>query len=875
MEESSQRQSSELNKTKIAYGIMSVSTIILDDKIVWSDKQIGAVVELVMDGWIESDSALRSRVCGLLEATFTASQLLRSLGALTTARFLQSPQVGADLCLAVLRQLSHTPQKTEPPMDQEPTDRGIKDWSLMLWYCEQLRIPSLFASSSSIQDSETDHAAANAFVKKVPAFLEAIGHILRLQLIDNTYTLHRVIIACAAFTNSKDLWNRLDPSSSKASLTLSQENLKLIYTTTPWSISPDSVNSSSSSSSTTATTFLDKRVLIKIPGSFSDHVIQILEKELRPCFTHTKAEKVASRAQATIEHHQERLRQTPLVQMLDGPRTSGSDDENDDEDGVSLSDGIVTTRKSNAELIRVHQPQKLLQPNQKPIPSQRILIAPVTDTPNDEEEVWMATDDVTSMTATTAAVDISSQPKRWNSNFLESVPVAEWCAQQTIQDPSRIHEVFMVLVGPILALTEALQPRYRIRGLDVLTRFLLQYYDVDGQTSGIQQQYQQQHPVPSSKKKPSPATLAQAKMRNRKKLVQPTLKRPAVDPRIWIKIFERTGLDQVLERSVKPLLGPLQMGMAPTFSSNAVLDPLEDDDEDSSLQGTHAAFRAYLTLILVNTEPEDQPTSLSEHSTITLGHRLATSASISGGSHGVQVSDLDALTVENLFLHGILASFRKANPTKAYRTAVLGWIKILVAPVISFEFIRDQLRELGTLNVTMLQTHQSDSQEQGQTRQLFQGIFGMGRVTIKYLPTLVDHICHILEFPLPSSPASVREESLKLACAASDALRAVMEVSRARIPRYRGKIMAAIASCWANSRIFVANAKHSPDQKRASQEQALLDRSLVHAMRLCTELCQPRGTGADGKAGMGLKMDLEVLRELDTSIFDPLFAFET
>ncbi|KAG0300382.1 hypothetical protein BGZ98_009217 [Dissophora globulifera] len=837
---------------------MSVSTIILEDKIVWSDKQIGAVVELVMDGWIESDSAQRSR----------------SLGALTTARFLQSPQVGADLCLAVLRQLSHTPQKTEPLMDQEPTDQGIKDWSLMLWYCEQLRIPSLFASASSIQDSETDRATANAFVKKVPAFLEAIGHILRLQLIDNTYTLHRVIIVCAAFTSSKDLWSRLDPSSSKASLTLSQENLKLIYTTTPWSISPDSVNSSSSSSSITATTFLDKRVLIKIPGSFSDHVIQILEKELRPCFTHTKAEKVASRAQTTIELHQERLRQTPLVQMLDGPRTSGSDDENDDEDGVSLSEGIVTTRKSNAELIRVHQPQKPLQPNQKLIPSQRILIAPVTDTPNDEEEVWMATDDVTSMTATTAAVDLSSQPRRWDSNFLESVPVAEWCAQQTIQDPSRIHEVFMILVGPILALTEALQPRYRIRGLDVLTRFLLQYYDVDSQTSDVQQQRQQQHPAPSSKKKPSPATLAQAKMRNQKKVVQPALRRTAVDPRIWIKIFERTGLDQVLERSVKPLLGPLQMGMAPTFSSNAVLDPLEDDDEESSLQGTHAAFRAYLTLILVNTEPEGQPTSLSEHSTITLGHRLATSASISGGSHGVQVSDLDALTVENLFLHGILASFRKANPTKAYRTVVLGWIKILVAPVISFKFIQDQLRELGTLNVAMLQTHQSASQEQEQTR-LFQGIFGMGQVTIKYLPTLVDHTCHILEFPLPSSPASVREESLKLACAASDALRAVMEVSRARIPRYRGKIMAAIASCWANSRIFVANAKHSPDQKQASQEQELLDRSLVHAMRLCTELCQPRGTDADGKAGMGLKMDLEVLRELDTSIFDPLFAFET
>jgi hypothetical protein len=503
---------------------------------------------------------------------------------------------------------------------------------------------------------------------------------LSLQ-VDNPYTLHRLIIACAAFTNKKDLWNRLEPSVSSESTTKALENLQVLYQTTPWSVSnnPD----------TPAT-----RDSVTIPGSFSDQVIDVLEKEIRPCFTNVKAEKIANRAQRTIAAHQEKLRQ-PLPIIED---TQDSDD--------AFVDIVLPGNKG---LIQQ-------QPTKGSLSSQRIQIASVTDTPNDEEDTWTALDDSSSSTVSGAL-----QPKRWNVNFLEAVPVVEWCARQPIQDTSRIHEVFMLLVGPILAMADSTQVLYRGRGLDLLTGFLIQYHDYSGLNSA----------------------------RNR---------RP-VDSRIWIKIFEKTGLDQVLERALKPLLVPMQLGDAVQEADDTLTDI-------AGMEQVNMAFRAYLTLILVNTEPGSKPVSAT-----------APPQPVSFDMAPTEGADLNRLTIQNLFLHGILGCFLRARVSKEYRTLILEWMVVLVRPVIALDFIWDQVdQQTQLLNVTLPTSDTSKiSSEKG-----FQGIYGMGRRTIKYLPTLVGHLCDILEIPFPPSPAAIRLESLDLARKAVDALIAVMEVSKPR-----------------------------------------------------------------------------------------------
>ncbi|KAI8596471.1 hypothetical protein EDD21DRAFT_388134 [Dissophora ornata] len=844
MEEPPKLENLAQDRMKIAAGILVLANLAMgkEDGIVselsatnaWDIKRVNAIVGWVMEGWIISEATQRTRICELLANSFTGTLMVQALGSLTTFQFPQSPQDGAEFSQVVLRQLSkkHEEQKRATVLtSQAPAVPAIKDWALVLWLCDQLRIPSVFASESSLQDSKEGRATADKFIRTVPTLLECIGHVLEIQSVDNTYTLHRVIIACAAFTNSKDIWNRLHHSISNKTKDLAHENLKTIYQSTPWSAS--TVSNAPFNATPSSTSKDDRKNIVMIPGTFSDHIIQILEREIRPSFTHAKAQKVTDRAQTTITLHQERMRQP--IQMI--------------EESSPTPSAEIVSISNNKDIARQQQ-------QQRPASSQRFKIAPVTDTPNDEEEIWTALDNEPSNSATTATSSPSSLiPRKWNTNFLESVPVAEWCAQQPIQDPSRIHEVFMILVTPILAMTDAPERQYRIRGLDLLTRFLIQYHN---------QGY------------PSSSSVTSAAQRRRQENL-----------RVWIKIFERTGLDQVLERSLKPLLGPLQMGIASTAS--AAIGGPEDDSGSETIQ---AAFRAYLTLVLVNTEPSDRPASVTDR------HNAASSPSSVNGSNtraAAGQSDSNALTVENLFLHGILASYRKANPTKEYRTLILGWLKILVAPVISFDFIREQMQmphrrqgplsvvpQNGDEDVSTLQEQQDQMQQQGEH---FQGIFGVGSTTIKYLPTLVEHTCNLLEIPLPSSPVDVRQESLKLANAAADALRAIMEVSRPRVPRYRGKIMSAVASCWANSRIFsLLDLKTSmpPTASVAkgplSQEQARLDQSLISTMQLCIKICQPKIIASDSvgttAASSGLEMDLKVLRELDPSVFEPLFALE-
>ncbi|KAF9109785.1 hypothetical protein BGX27_007204 [Mortierella sp. AM989] len=524
-----------------------------------------------------------------------------------------------------------------------------------------------------------------------------------------------------------------------------------------------------------------------IPGSFSSNVIQIIEREIRPCFSHVKAQKLVDRAQTTIANYQEKIKQ------LDAPKV-------DDVQERSTEIKVI----GNRDLVRQQQ-------QDRHVSSQRIAIAPVTDTPNDEEEVWSAMDDET----TPPNSHLTGQPQSWDKTFLGSIPVIEWCAQQPIQDPSRIHEVFMLLVGPILAMTDSLQFRHRIRGLNLLTDFLIQYHDYSGSST---------------------------KSNLRKE----------VDSRIWIKIFEKTGLDQVLERSLKPLLSPLQTALTqvPALGSDGDNTSLENNNDE--LEAISAAFRAYLSLILVNTEKGEKPTSASEHSRPITAY---------GGNEGANTTPL---TVENLFMHAVLGSFKRANPSKEYRTLILEWAKILVSPVISSDFLHEHTQRRQLSLSVVPKTDITDATKERN----FQGVYGMGSLTIKYLPTLILYICEILDFPFPSSPPSERLKSLDLAWRASSALCAIMEVSRPRIPRYRGKILASISSCWANSRIFPLETK-APS--KLSELQLRLDQSLIKGMQLCIEICKLK---IAEDANNGLEIDLKILQGLDPSVFNPLFAVE-
>ncbi|KAG0206600.1 hypothetical protein BGX28_001989 [Mortierella sp. GBA30] len=507
--------------------------------------------------------------------------------------------------------------------------------------------------------------------------------------IDNVYTLHRLIIACAAFTNPKDLWNRHDIQLSSNTMAQAQENLTVILKTTPWSTSASVTNNN------------DHPKVILVPGSFSDHVIQILEKEIRPSFANKQAEKVVHRAQTTISTHQEKMKQA--IRTIEPG--------NEDNSGAA----IITEVKTKS-LIQ-HEPR---QP--------RFRIAPVGDTPNEEEEIWAALDNESE------GQDLLSQPRRWNKNFLESIAVAEWCAQQPIQDTSRVHEVFMLLVGPILAMTDSLQKRYQIRGLDMLTRFLIQYH----------------HPVDAS-------DCCGSKLGG---LCQVT-----VDSRIWIKIFERTGMDQLLDRNLRPLLAPAQ--------SAGSAEETERERNDG-LEALQAAFRAYLTLILVNTEPNDMPTSLTDDARPGSVGRMG----LQGGVN-VNSNSTPPISVETVFMNGVLGSFMRANNSKEYQMLVLEWMKRLVSPVISFDFILEQLSQ----NQSTTTRQCLDSKRDGscsKTELGFQGVYGMGPLTIKYLPSLLQHIRNILQYPFPTSSAMGRLDTLNLAYKASEALYAIMEVSRPR-----------------------------------------------------------------------------------------------
>ncbi|KAG0096901.1 hypothetical protein BGZ93_003814 [Podila epicladia] len=660
---------------------------------------------------------------------------------------------------------------------------------------------TLLSAMLSLPPTESDEnrASATNFVRDAYPLLQCIHYLVQIQPVNNTYTLHRLIITSASFSNPGDLWNTYDSQGTKI-VRQAHETLQAIIQHTPWSDTGAGQGSSTAHQ-------------IMIPGSLSDHVIQILQKEMRPCFIHARAQSIEKRAQATVVAHQDQVRrQLEQEKEAESQREGASD--------------VISVRN------QVHSTSS----------RQRFQIAEVGDDANEVEEFHEALH-----RDSNPALGVLS--KKWDTHCLESVAVTEWCAQQPIQDVSRVQEVFMILVGPILAMMDSNQDRFRARGLNLMCRFLIQQ------------------------------TLQQ----------RPGARAAASDSfsRIWIRIFEKTGLDQVLIRGIVPLIAPLNV-----MITEKPLDPMEAllDSKEFVQDTVSAALRAFFTLILVNTEPEDRPPSM-EYATTPLRPRQFYQANQD------ESSGLYPLTIEELFIKGVLGSFRRTSPSKEYRALILRWMQTLVQPVVSLEFLVHELEnEYFRFERKALKNGEADREEEESKKDReteLQGVYGLGPLATKYLPTLVTYLADVLDLPFPSSPIQQRIESLEMAWRASEALCSVIQVSRARIPRYRGRILAAIANCWANSRIFEITTststpqENSKERENLAQMQKCLDTSLVRAMELCTEACRnSRSTRAkvtvvddlegekhvaDKTEGSGLELDLKVLKDLDPSVFGPLF----
>lgn len=508
---------------------------------------------------------------------------------------------------------------------------------------------------------------------------------------NNTYTLHRLVIATASFTNPSDLWNTHDHLGTRT-VHQAHKTLQAIIQHTPWSDRPGAGRESTSTAHQ-----------IMIPGSPSDHVIQILQTEMRPCFIHARAQSIEQRAQATVVAHQDRVRQ----QLEEAKK----DEERQREEGpsqavVSVKDQLVTHRSTG--------------------PRQRFHIAEVGDDANEVDELHEAL-------LRDSSTALGGASKRWDANCLESVAVTEWCAQQPIQDVSRVQEVFMTLVGPILAMVDSGQDRFRARGLNLLCRFL------------IQQMYQ-----------------------------TGSMRATNASSRIWIRIFEKTGLDQVLIRGIIPLISPLNV-----MVTEKPLDPTEVllDSKEFVQETVSAALRAFFTLIVVNTEPEDRPpvTALKD------GTKPLMPRQFFQVNHDASTG-LIPITIEEMFIKGVLGSFRRTNPSKEYRSLILQWMQILVQPIASLEFVVKQLEtECFKFGGRAGENEGEEEEEARQDRGSgLRGVYGLGPLANKYLPTLVTYLGDILDLPFPSSPIQERMESLAMAWRASEALCGVIQVSKAR-----------------------------------------------------------------------------------------------
>ncbi|KAF9427468.1 hypothetical protein BGZ94_004834 [Podila epigama] len=799
----------------------------------WSKEQVHDILKLFLSGRSFAESQESVRINRLLADVVPASLLIQSLGLMTSSHTMDftARTTYITFCNQVLEELARSQeekvQENEEPMETSATQHQTKDWALAFWISEQLRIPIVFSSREFMHDSETSLATATEFVQSISSLLRCIQYLVQIQPIDNAYTLHRMIISSTSFTNPLDLWVSFDLNLSPKIVQQAHDSLKAIIHHTPWSDRDNPTTSTGSGVDKSFSATTPRRQQIMIPGSLSDHVIKIIEKDIRPCFIHARAQKITDRARSTVVAHQDRMKQLAKAQQDVGDE--GPAEFPTYQTPVSNVDQGRIVRRQESNTTRFH-------------------IAEVGDDSNDMEDLNQALEQVVmDPTSNTAAL-----VRTWDTNCLEAVAVLEWCVMQPIRDRSRAHEVFMMLVGPILALLDSPRNRFRTRGLDMLCRFLIQQQQID--LTRLNKRGRDVHALPE---------------------------RTRYDARIWIRIFERTGLDQVLVRSMVPLLVPLHESVAP----NAPVDPKEAlfDDKEYSQDLMHAAFRAYLTLIMVNSEPESWPPI----------PRPIFQAKRRDGS----VQNL--LTVEELFIKGILGRLGRVNSTKRSRVLVLKWMQVLLQDVIPVDEV--VVRPLENEYFTFDSVVRDGIAAEGSVASKV-GIYGMGVLAMKYLPTLVGYMGEVLDIPLPSSPVQERKVSLELARQASETLYELIRVARERIPRYRGRILAAIANCWANSRVFEDGVVKSSHTKTTTdslvEPQKQLDDSLVKTLELLIDACRqgPLKTtetadgggktdetsihhldnvkgAADSKdeSKDGLLQDLEVLKNLDPPVFEGLF----
>ncbi|KAF9306797.1 hypothetical protein BGZ74_003354 [Mortierella antarctica] len=697
----------------------------------------------------------------------------------------------------IVREPGNSAANTSLP--KEWSSARVDDIALLLFagwsHVQDQESTSAVFASLPPKESDENRASATNFVRNAYPLLQCIHYLVQIQPVNNTYTLHRLTIASATFTNPGDLWNTHDRLGTKI-VHQAHKTLQAIIQHTPWSDTGAGQGRSTTHQ-------------IMIPGGLSDHVIQILQKEMRPCFIHARAQSIEKRAHATVVAHQDQVRW-----QLEQEKKGESQRE-----GASDAVGVRDQTRSTG-------------------PRQRFQIAEVGDDANEVDEFHEALHRDSNPA-------LGALSKRWDTHCLESVAVTEWCAQQPIQDVSRVQEVFMTLVGPILAMMDSNQDRFWARGLNLLCRFLIQQL---------------------LRQRPGARATASDSL-----------------SRIWIRIFEKTGLDQVLIRGIVPLIAPLNV-----MITEKPLDPTEVllDSKEFVQDTVSAALRAFFTLIVVNTEPEDRPPSM-EDATAPLRSRQLYQASQD------EPSGLYPLTIEELFIKGVLGSFRRTSPSKEYRALILRWMQILVQPVVSLGFLVHELEneyfKFGRKDSEKEEEDEKEEESKRDREKELRGVYGLGPLATKYLPALVTYLADVLDLPFPSSPIQERIESWEMAWRASEALCSVIQVSRARIPRYRGRILAAIANCWANSRIFEISTpqENSKERENLAQMQKCLDTSLVQAVQLYTEACRnPLSTrakvtvvdalegekhGADETEVSGLDLDLKVLKDLDPSVFRQLF----
>ncbi|KAF9338228.1 hypothetical protein BG006_007713 [Podila minutissima] len=795
------KKHSPLHKLQIAAGLLTLQEIVREPgnsaanaslPKAWSSARVDDIALLLFDGWPYIQDQESTRLGKLLAEQISSTRIIRALGSMAPHLELVSSNKNEFIkfCASVLGELSKAPQE-----ESSSVSSSTKDWALALWISEQLRIPTVFVERPFIQESDENRITATNFVRNAYPLLQCIHYLVQIQPVNNTYTLHRLTIASASFTNPGDLWNTHDPLGTKI-VHQAHKTLQAIIQHTPWSDTGAGQRRSTTHQ-------------IMIPGGLSDHVIQILQKEMRPCFVHARAQSIEKRAHATVMAHQDQVRW-----QLEQEKKGESQRE-----GASDAVGVRDQTRSTG-------------------PRQRFQIAEVGDDANEVDEFHEALHRDSNPA-------LGALSKRWDTHCLESVAVTEWCAQQPIQDVSRVQEVFMTLVGPILAMMDSNQDRFRARGLNLLCRFLIQQL---------------------LRQKPGARATASDSL-----------------SRIWIRIFEKTGLDQALIRGIVPLIAPLNV-----MITEKPLDPMEVllDSKEFVQDTVSAALRAFFTLIVVNTEPEDRPPSM-EDATTPLRSRQLYQASQD------EPSGLYPLTIEELFIKGVLGSFRRTSPSKEYRALILRWMQILVQPVVSLGFLVHELEneyfKFGRKDSEKEEEEEKEEESKRDRGKELRGVYGLGPLATKYLPALVTYLADVLDLPFPSSPIQERIESLEMAWRASEALCSVIQVSRARIPRYRGRILAAIANCWANSRIFEISTpqENSKERENLAQMQKCLDSSLVQAMQLYTEACRnPLSTrakvtavdalegeehSADETEVSGLDLDLKVLKDLDPSVFGPLF----